>query len=271
MWLVIESAYVFTCVIGGIGAAGDLIEREGYAVREKKGFSILELLVIIGVVAVVASVLVPVCAEDKGTVDQVKCMSNLNELGKALAMYAQDYNGVTVPAEYKVPGRKYSGGKGAWWELLMPYIKSAPVANVVRGTDTNRGAGYKVKLSPALECPADPSPYWGISYGMPYAFAPTYYGEDKNRPAPVAVKNIAVPARCIVLADSKAGLIVPTPSCWSTSSVDARHNGQTNCLFADGHTGQMSFPADQKELTKSGKHLYFQPYSPESEYKSYKL
>lgn len=271
MWLVIESAYVFTCVIGGIDAAGDLIEREGYAVREKKGFSILELLVIIGVVAVVASVLVPVCAEDKGTVDQATCVNNLKELGKAWALYTQDYSGVTVPAEYIVPGRKYSGGKGAWWELLMPYIKSAPVEKVVRGTDKNRGAGSKMKLPAVLECPADPSPYWGMSYGMPYSFAPTYYGEDKNRPAPVAFKSIAAPARCVVLADSKAGLIVPTPSCWAASGVDARHNGQTNCLFADGHTGQMSFPTEQQELAKSGKYLYFAPYSAESDYKSFKL
>jgi prepilin-type N-terminal cleavage/methylation domain-containing protein len=58
-----------------------------------RGFTLVELLVVIGVVALLAALLVPTLASAKDKVRRVSCLSNLRQVGLAIHLYADEQDG----------------------------------------------------------------------------------------------------------------------------------------------------------------------------------
>ena len=59
----------------------------------KHGFTLIEFLVVIAIIAILAAILFPVFARAREKARQVSCQSNERQLGCAGAMYAQDHDG----------------------------------------------------------------------------------------------------------------------------------------------------------------------------------
>lgn len=59
--------------------------------RRKKAFTLVELLVVIGIIAVLISILLPAISRARKQAVRIVCMSNLRQLATCVAMYESEY------------------------------------------------------------------------------------------------------------------------------------------------------------------------------------
>jgi prepilin-type N-terminal cleavage/methylation domain-containing protein/prepilin-type processing-associated H-X9-DG protein len=103
------------------------------------GFTLVELLVVIGIIAVLISILLPALSRARGQAQLVQCQSNLRSIGQGLVMYG-NLNKNSLPFSFVQDS--YRGG----WQGDTIYWYQAIVKVMVKGAggdnfDTNKSFG----------------------------------------------------------------------------------------------------------------------------------
>jgi len=62
--------------------------------RKRKGFTLIELMIVIAIIAILAAILVPNFLRARNQGQLTACKSNLKNMGTALEMYSTDYSGI---------------------------------------------------------------------------------------------------------------------------------------------------------------------------------
>jgi prepilin-type N-terminal cleavage/methylation domain-containing protein len=81
----------------------------------ERGFTLVELLVVIEIIAILIAILLPVLARMRQQSIDLKCQSNLHQLGVAMTAYTQQY-GVSPIQEFGFPD---VGSWGAGWPAQL--------------------------------------------------------------------------------------------------------------------------------------------------------
>lgn len=121
-------------------------------------FTLVELLVVIGVVSLLISLLLPALNKARETSKTVKCLSNLKQIGIAHMMYIDAHKGYIVLAGYRSDTSSFPSEQGSWATLLVggKFIQ-AP----------NQPDPFSVESSgtSALMCPSGLNIRWGSVTG----------------------------------------------------------------------------------------------------------
>src|SRR5256714_2053260 len=73
--------------------------RRGDARKSSRAFTLVELLVVIGIIAVLIGVLLPALSRARQTALSAACMSNMRQVGNAALMYAMNFKGWYPPSQ----------------------------------------------------------------------------------------------------------------------------------------------------------------------------
>src|SRR3954452_14593812 len=95
--------------------------------RRQRGFTLIELLVVIAIIAILAAILFPVFARARESERRTGCLSNMNQVTKAVLMYTQDYDEI-MPYQQDGDICDYAKSPHAVWiNSTMPYVKNKQV------------------------------------------------------------------------------------------------------------------------------------------------
>ncbi len=257
------------------GDCGPRLRKEK-APRAQPGFTVVELLVVISVIAIIAALLLPALSQAKERAYSIKCESNLHQMGLELKMCVDDARG-----QYPFYSCPLSGGGLLKWEdalaLYSPlyWTNSSYHCPGYRGVISNSEAGTSVGIP------------WGETWAGSYAY--NCWGASPKRGAevsigvsgfgfgmpsmgpPVSEAQLAEPGEMIAITDSAAHfafslgplpggsgpVVVPSDPFtgdddndgWPASNTQdpfahiiqkpPQHGRNFNVLFCDGHVAQM--------------------------------
>jgi prepilin-type N-terminal cleavage/methylation domain-containing protein/prepilin-type processing-associated H-X9-DG protein len=145
----------------------------GERTSHRRGFTLVELLVVIGIIAVLIGILLPTLRNARRQAAVVQCSSNMKQIAAALMMYIQENRGKHPPTGMPAMTGVYK--YGWWWanELVRQnYIKN-PSINVYRKPMSNKDTDKRFNRTNVFRCPE------GIEEDVSSALAdPNFAGGD---------------------------------------------------------------------------------------------
>src|SRR4051812_30841311 len=102
-----------------------VLRGHGRKRRLRRAFTLVELLVVIGIIALLISILLPALSKARESSNTVKCLANLRSFGQAAMNYAADNQGYMVPGQWQKTADNtivddYSwGGNEAWCNIFV--------------------------------------------------------------------------------------------------------------------------------------------------------
>jgi len=167
--------------------------------KQRKGFTLVELLVVIAIIALLMGILMPALARVRQLAFRLTCGTNLSGIGKAMLIYANDYedelpraggrnatwgttqwNALTRQVAYTETGSTSQASVSSCFYLLVKYAEVTPKSFICKG-DTGTSE-FQLSEEPPSQIPSsdfelidawdfgsEPTTHCSYSYHMPFS------------------------------------------------------------------------------------------------------
>jgi len=228
-----------------------------------KGFTLVELLVVIGIIALLISILIPTLGKARNQAQRIKCQANLQQIGQVWHMYANENDGwfpILFEERLNSSGAKVRYSNGNWallfadnrplkvdYRSMMKDRYKMPSGNIFycpnyrsyTGSDTNSDWSYtRTDTSSGL-----PPDYYTVPVSYSFyagnASAETYSKVLRNNvPPPFKASDKRLAERPIAF--DETNYYAPPYNAWITYGFSnhfekAPYPAGGNALFGDGH------------------------------------
>jgi len=210
-----------------------------------RAFTLVELLVVIGVIAILAALMLPALTQAKFSARRIVCVNNLRQLGLASQIYWDENDG---DAFRYIIGPSNTGTI-YWFGWIEPWI---PGNEGARQFDPTPGALYPhlngrgVEVCPSLDYTSRlfKLKATGAAYGYGYNI---HLSTPATQP-PIKIQRVTRPADIVLLADSGQINDFQEPASPTNPlleefyyisdnepTVHFRHQRRANVVYCDGH------------------------------------
>ena len=187
------------------------------------GFTLVELLVVISIIALLVALLLPALARAKQLATSIQCSANLRSMGQITAEYAQTYRGMVPPGDVAAwwnPGNQWQfPGNEAWYswgwsDFLYQYTSDTPTLSalmITNGAETGAlNPNVLTKWARMFRCPSALIPNVPVNlwYDQNYGANPNlfvdcqYLPSNWSGPTTLPMSIVQTPSHLIEFADA---------------------------------------------------------------------
>lgn len=218
-----------------------------------RAFTLVELLVVIGIIALLISILMPALGKAREQANAVKCMSNQRQIGQALVMFTNEHGGYLPKAWFNdgIVSSGTNGGKTTW-QYRDPMFGWTYILSLYMG-----------RAKEAFRCPSDETDHLYDTFNDTQGNLPDRPEADNipgsyrlnisylpNGPfEAIRITRLARPSEAIVIADGRQGFganawnqlatweapFAHVSKANTTNVAFNRHRLRGMYVFADGH------------------------------------
>jgi prepilin-type N-terminal cleavage/methylation domain-containing protein/prepilin-type processing-associated H-X9-DG protein len=212
--------------------------------RRAAGFTLLELLVVVAIIAILGALLLPALGRGQEGARRVRCLGNLRQLGLATQLYWDDHDG----RAFRYRRGMVDGGDLYWFGWLARGREGEREFDPTQGVLYPYLAGSGVELCPSLNYVL--REFKRKAVGAAYGYGYNLQLSPAPPQPPVNVNALPWPARMALLADAAQVNTFQPPASpdnpmleefyyinTNEATVHFRHSGQASVLFCDGHVG----------------------------------
>jgi prepilin-type N-terminal cleavage/methylation domain-containing protein len=205
----------------------------------RSAFTLTELLVVIGIIAVLIAVLMPVLSKARAEANRTVCLSNIRQLGMGILMYCNDNSGYFPTCAYPSDGLDFVAMNDDWiWWQANRNLNDSAIAKYLAASGS--------ALQRIFRCPSDTfdsrRPAVAIMAGQgPYLFSYNFNNalacNSLNPPVPTRTKitQWCSPSKRVVLTEIYERF--SNSGGWDYGDGLARRHGSGPSPFAAGTTG----------------------------------
>lgn len=200
--------------------------------NRRVAFTLVELIVVIGIIALLVAILLPMLLKAWRASHAVNCASNLQQWAVTTTLFANEHHGEIPRRGQGVQPTNIINRTQDWFNALPPMLHLKQYQELAADNAIARPGGDRS----IWVCPqANDFPgayYW--SYGMNMGLSVEQASENNGQPAKVT--NVGNTATMVLFTDAPGNYcsVFPSMTAGGYNPV-ARHNGRVNICFVDGH------------------------------------
>jgi prepilin-type N-terminal cleavage/methylation domain-containing protein/prepilin-type processing-associated H-X9-DG protein len=244
--------------------------------KRKPGFTLVELLVVISIIALLLSILMPALNKVRQSAKTIVCQANLKDMGTATVLYCQTNGDAVFPY---LTGNQARNMIRIWPTYLAPFIGSKKGEQNSRTGYWEQNQEQLDRVLRVFKCPSSKDAFswnWcGLRYGVNRSHSTEDFRDAYPTSTPVIIKLSLIPraGERVLISDTmdNVPLVVkinqslrgpvggpdgqsypgqfawmwdgvnPAAMGWGYFPVADRHKGGSSTLFLDGHVQWFKF------------------------------